>query len=53
MHKLRTGMRADVRVGGIAVGLAVLALSIPYVAVKILVLTAITAGLIIAVLVRG
>ena len=53
MHKLRTGMRADVRVGGIAVGLAVLALFIPYVAVKIALLIAITGGLIIAVLVRG
>ena len=46
-------MRADIRVGAIAVGLAVLALFIPYGAVKIVVLTAITGGLIIAVLVRG
>jgi hypothetical protein len=46
-------MRADLRVGGIAIVLAVFALFIPYVAVKLAVLTAITAGLIIAVLVRG
>jgi hypothetical protein len=46
-------MRADFRVGSVAVGLAVLALFIPYVAVKIVLLTAITGGLIIAVLVRG
>jgi hypothetical protein len=53
MHKVRMKMRADIRVGGIAVALAVLALLIPNVAVKIVVLTAITAGLIVAVLVRG
>ena len=46
-------MRADIRVGAIAVGLAVLALFVPYVAVKSVVLTAITGGPIIAVLVRG
>jgi hypothetical protein len=45
-------MGGDVRVAGVAVGLALLALLIPYLAVKLIVLTAIAAGLIIAVLVR-
>jgi hypothetical protein len=45
-------MRADIRLSAVAVGLALIALLIPYPAVKLIVLTAITAGLIIAVLVR-
>jgi hypothetical protein len=46
-------MRADIRLSAVAVGLALLALLIPYVAVKLVVLTVIVAGLIIAVLVRS
>jgi hypothetical protein len=45
-------MRAEVRLSAVAIGLALLALFIPFVAVKLVVLTAIVAGLIIAVLVR-
>jgi hypothetical protein len=45
-------MRGDIRVTAIAVGLSLLALLIPYLTVKLIVLTAIAAGLIIAVLVR-
>jgi hypothetical protein len=45
-------MRAHVRVSAVAVGLALLALLIPYVALKLIVLTAIVAALFIAVLVR-
>jgi hypothetical protein len=50
-HNLRA-MRDDVRFMAIAVGLALLALFIPSMAAKLVVLTAIATGLIIAVLVR-
>lgn len=46
------GMPAHVRLSAVAVGLALLALLIPYVALKLVVLTAIVAALFIAVLVR-
>jgi hypothetical protein len=42
----------DVGLTAIAVGLALLALLIPYMAVKLILLTAIAAGLIIAVFIR-
>jgi hypothetical protein len=45
-------MRGDIRVTAIAVGLSLFALLIPYLTVKLIMLTAIAAGLIIAVLVR-
>jgi hypothetical protein len=45
-------MRDDIRLIAVAVGLALVALLIPYTAAKLIVLTAIAAGFIIAVLVR-
>ena len=45
-------MRADLPLAAAAVGLALLALLIPYLAVKLFLLVAIAAGLIIVVLVR-